>query len=154
MKLQRQSCARRPCARRRSRGFSLLEMVVVVVILAILASLATLAVSRAHAASKMAAVQEAVLNTSNAIDTYRAQAGVLPNLIGPDWTPLTTQVTLADGTVIGPLLSKPPVNPLIAGSPSTVTDGNAATLSVTVAAFQYDYNGGNGSGRFIAATDP
>jgi hypothetical protein len=78
----------------------------------------------------------------------------LPDLIS-SWSAVTDRTT-SGGVTVGPFLNRPPRN-LVAvhtSNPSCITDGNAPVLYTSTCTFQYDYAGGAGSGRFIAAYEP
>lgn len=134
------------------RGFTLVELLIVVVILGILASVVIGLVSNTSAQAKRVSAQDTQARVQEAIFLYREYAGQLPDLTGPDWTPLTT-VTTVGSVALGPFLQSPPRNPLAVGSQSCLTDG-VGTIGFSTCAFLYDYNGGAGSGKFVAAVDP
>jgi prepilin-type N-terminal cleavage/methylation domain-containing protein len=141
--------------RNRSRArsaFTLIELMIVIVIIGILATIVFASMSGLTKESRKVSTEEAVFQVRQGVSIYQMQTGRIPNLIA-SWDPLTRQTTVA-GKTVGPFLTGPPRNLIVNGNPSCITDGNAPTLSTTVCSFLYDYNGGNGSGRFIASFDP
>ena len=139
--------------KQRSGGFTLIELMIVVVILGLLATLVVSVIGRSLQDARRVSTEQAANETRQAISMYRMYTGRLPDLIS-DWSPLTTPVVAADGRTVGPLLPNPPRNMLVANDPSAITDSDATVLTTDVAAFCYDYDGGNGTGRFIAALEP
>ena len=71
-----------PSLRRRTSGFTLVEILVVIVIISILAALATPAVLRAMHRVEEAAIQLEVNNLAQAVEAYRTEYGEYP----PDFT--------------------------------------------------------------------
>ena len=134
------------------RGFTLVELMIVVVILGIIAAIIIAMVNFSSADAKRAAAQDSARLAAQAVQLYKEQTGRLPNLVGANWAPLTTQTTV-NGVTVGPFLSAVPVNPLSTANPSSVNDGmgNAYT---DVCAFLYDYSGGFGTGQLVASLDP
>ena len=137
----------------RPGGFTLIELMIVIVILGLLAALVIALVARSSRDAQRVATESAANEAQQAIAMYRQYAGELPDLIN-SWDPLTQQTVLPDGRTIGPFLSHPPKNMLVTSNPSCITDGAGPVLYTDVCSFLYDYNGGAGSGRFIAAYEP
>jgi prepilin-type N-terminal cleavage/methylation domain-containing protein len=138
----------------RGGGFTLIEVMMVLVILSLLAALLVSIFGNSSGDARKAATKSAAVQTQKAIDLYRQYTLQLPDLI-TSWDPLTQQTTLPDGRTIGPFMDHPPVNQVVkAGDPSAIADGADPVLYTDVAPFLYDYNGGAGSGRFIAAYEP
>ena len=137
--------ARRP-------GFTLVEVLVVVIVIAILAGIAMPTFTQWRRDANKAATEDTVRCTREAITLYREYTGQLPDLI-TNWDPLTAQTTV-NGRTVGPFLNGPPRNGLAAGNPSCITDGDGPVLYTNTCSFLYDYNGGGGTGRFIASFDP
>jgi len=151
MPLQDSGCRPHPRSR---RAFTLIEILVVAAILGILAAIVLCAVANVSRDARRVGAVEPATRATTAIDLQRGQTGRLPNLIDPDWTPPTDRTTVA-GVTVGPFLVAPPRNLLDGhGNPSCLTDGNFPTFSANTRTFLYDYISRNGSGRFIAATDP
>lgn len=143
-----------PICRTSPLAFTLVEILIVVIILGILAAIITSAVANVSRDARRVGAVEAAMRATTGITLYKEQTGFLPDLTGPNWTPLTERTTVA-GVTVGPFLIAPPRNLLDThGNPSCLTDGNAPTLSVSTCTFLYDYDGGNGTGRFIAGLDP
>jgi hypothetical protein len=128
-------------------------MLIVVTTVAILAVATVGVVQNQAEVARRIATDDAVFKSRQAISLFREQTGRLPNLLS-GWTPLTTRFTL-DGKTIGPMLNQTPTNALAPEGigPSCVLGGNDAVLYLNDCVFMYDYAGGNGSGRFIAAYD-
>ena len=70
----------------------------------------------------------------------------------PRRPPLTTQTTIGLLS-FGPYLHSEPKNPL-ADDPSSISDSTDPVAYTNIAAFYYDYDGGAGTGRFIASYEP
>lgn len=135
-------------------AFTLVELMIVILILGILAGVLIGSVRNASMNARRAGTQDTVRSTQQAIETYKAYTGRLPDLI-TNWNALTATTTVGSISV-GPFLRSTPRNLVAvhASNPSCVTDGNAPVLYTDVCTFQYDYAGGLGTGRFIASYDP
>jgi prepilin-type N-terminal cleavage/methylation domain-containing protein len=136
----------------RRGGFTLIELMIVVILLGVLAAILIGYLRNASSDAKRVGAEEAVRLATQGIELYKADTGQLPNLIGPNWAPLTEQTTVM-GRLVGPYLKAEPKNLLASGNPSCITDGTG-TIYTNVCSFLYDYNSGAGSGRFVAAFDP
>ena len=134
-------------------AFTLVELMIVIIILGLLATLVMSVIGRSLQDARRVSTEAAANEARQAISLYRQYTGELPDLI-TSWDPLTTQTTTADGRTVGPFLPEAPKNMVVATNPSAIADGDAPVLYTDAGAFLYDYNGGNGTGRFIAALDP
>jgi prepilin-type N-terminal cleavage/methylation domain-containing protein len=135
----------------RRRAFTLVEILIVVIILGILAAITLVMVSGATRDARRVTAVESQRVVTSAIELYRLETGRLPDILGPDWTPLTTETTIGL-MMFGPYLHSEPKNPL-ALDPESLIDSADPVAYTNIAAFYYDYNGGNGSGRFIASLE-
>jgi general secretion pathway protein G len=79
MKQARLSLGRHPAVRRRGRGFTLLELMVVVVIIGVLAALIAPAVLERAEQAKVTAARTDVSNLMNALKLYRLDNGRYPS---------------------------------------------------------------------------
>jgi general secretion pathway protein G len=149
-----------------SRGFTLVEILIVVIILGILAAIVIPQFTNASQNARESSLQSTLQTLRSQVELYKLQHGdTLPNLV-TDWTPLTTPSTYpaVGGTTFGPYMQAIPINPL--NSLSTVSDSSANLSGVTTQAnltadiktpgsgvgFVYDYESGAGSG-LIYGTD-
>ena len=137
----------------RSAGFTLIELMMVIIILSLLAALMVALFGNSSKEARRNATQSVAKQTQEAIELYRQYTNELPDLI-TSWDPLTQRTTLPDGRVIGPFMDHPPINQVVEVNPSLVVDGDEPVLYTEVAPFQYDYQDGAGSGRFIASLEP
>jgi prepilin-type N-terminal cleavage/methylation domain-containing protein len=137
----------------RCGGFTLIEVMMVILILSLLASLMVSLIGNSSRDAQKVATRAAEVETQKAIELYRHYTEELPDLI-TSWDALTQQTTLPDGRTIGPFMDHPPMNLMVRNNPCAVADGNDPVLYTDTGTFLYDYNGGNGSGRFIAAYEP
>jgi prepilin-type N-terminal cleavage/methylation domain-containing protein len=134
-------------------GFTLIELMMVIVILSLLAALMAALFGNSSKEAKRNATQSAAMQTQQAIEMYRQYTNELPDLL-TSWDPLTQQTTLPDGRRIGPFMDHPPINQVVDTNGSAIVDGDEPVLYTEVAPFQYDYQAGAGTGRFIAALEP
>jgi prepilin-type N-terminal cleavage/methylation domain-containing protein len=139
--------------KQRSGGFTLVELLIVILILGLLASLVMTSIGRSLQDARRVSTEQAAIETQQAIALYRQYTGSLPDLI-TSWDPLISRTTAPDGRTVGPFLPHPPRNMFVATNPSSIADGDDPVLYTDAASFLYDYNGGNGTGRFIAALEP
>ena len=137
---------------RKSRGFTLIEILIVVIILGILAAIVIPQFSSASSDARKSNVQTTVQTLRSQIALYKLQhQDMLPDLV-TNWNPLITKTDAAGALYVagtsttgpfGPYMQDTPVNSL--NSLSTVGNGTAA--SSTSVGFVYDYDSGNGSGK-------
>jgi prepilin-type N-terminal cleavage/methylation domain-containing protein len=135
----------------RPTAFTLVELLIVVLILGLLAAVVLAYVTKSTEASRRVSVENTVREVCQAIELFRQYTGEIPDLIS-NWDPIESQVVV-NGVTVGPMLSSRPRNLLADGNQSCITDGNEPVLYTDVCAFQYDYDGGNGTGRFIASLE-
>jgi len=144
---------------RRSRGFTLIEILIVVIILGILAAIVIPQFSNASTAAKTSAVTSTAQSLRQQVALYKLQHGDKLPPAATFWTAMTTATdstgaaytTGPDGPW-GPYMQSTPANSL---NQSTVVLDSAVTYPGTAASacgWVYDYNSGNGTGR-IWGTD-
>ncbi len=135
--------------RKSTRGFTLVEILIVVIILGILAAIVIPQFTNASQDARKSSLTSQLQTLRSQIQLYKLQHGdTLPNMV-TDWTPLTTQTTYGSGS-FGPYMQAAPVNPL--NSKSSVVNGDGSAASGTPCGFIYDYSAGTGTGR-IFGTD-
>jgi prepilin-type N-terminal cleavage/methylation domain-containing protein len=145
----------RPPACAGRHAFTLIELLIVVALVGIAATVLLGVVSRQAESARSAATADTVRGTRQAIDLYKEQTGTLPDLIS-GWDALLRPHTVR-GRPVGPFLSGPPRNLAVAaasGNASCVADGNLPVIYLDQCSFLYDYNAGDGTGRFIASYTP
>ena len=146
--------ATRKNSRRISKGFTLIEILIVVIILGILAAIVIPQFSSASGDARKASLQSTVQTLRSQIALYKLQHGdTLPDLTansGNNWTLLTSTSTY-QGTTYGPYMQSVPTNGLTNGS--VVKNGTYGGTAVTGADYVFDYNAGAGSGNIWGATN-
>jgi len=137
--------------RQRSRGFTLIEILIVVILLGILAAIVIPQFNSASSQARTNAGQSIVQSLRSQIQLYRIQHGnALPDLV-TDWSPMVQTSTYGNPPqTLGPYVQPTVNNPLTGGNVVKNGDGTAA---VAGADFIYDYNGGNGTGNIWATTN-
>jgi len=143
-----------------SRGFTLIELMLVIVILGILAAVATPQFANSSSEARRSSVLTMCRTMSNQVQVYRLQHGdVLPDLAaasagGSHFQPLTA-MTVYDGRNFGPYAQSVPVNPITEGSTvlNATTFTNGIPDPVPGADFIYDYGAGQGTGVLWGTTD-
>jgi len=135
--------------RKSTRGFTLVEILIVVIILGILAAIVIPQFTNASQDARRSSLSSQLQTLRSQIELYKLQHGdQLPDLV-TDWTPLTGTSTFG-GQTFGPYMQSAPSNPL--NSRSNVVDGDGSAAAGSACGFVYDYNGGSGTGR-IFGTD-
>ena len=133
-----------------SRGFTLIEILIVVIILGILAAIVIPQFSSASNDARKSNVQSTVQTLRSQVALYKLQhQDTLPDLI-TSWDPLLLKTDAAGSTTpaagaqtFGPYMQDTPTNSL--NSKTNVVNG---TGNVTTACgFVYDYASGAGSGK-------
>ena len=136
--------------RRLSRGFTLIEILIVVIILGILAAIVIPQFSSASNDARKSNVQSTVQTLRSQVALYKLQhQDTLPDLV-TSWNPLILKTDAAGSTTpaagaqtFGPYMQDTPTNSL--NGKTNVVNG---TGSVTTACgFVYDYASGAGSGK-------
>lgn len=143
--------------RRRTTGFTLIEILIVVVILGIMAAIVVPHFSSSGTQAKQAALAKLVQTVRSQVTLYKAQHGdELPDLpnassVNQHFRPLMRVTTYGNPPRdYGPYLLSLPVNPVTGGSRvRNATSFNAAGVPDPIpgADFIYDYGGGNGTGN-------
>ncbi len=155
--------------RKNTRGFTLVEILIVVIILGILAAIVIPQFTNASQDARLSSLQSLTQTLRSQIELFKLQHGdTLPNLIGgtpvatsttTHWNDMTTVTTYpaVGGKSFGPYMQSPPVNPL--NSLTNVVDAGLANNSAikppaapSDCGWAYDYHTGTGTGR-IWGTD-
>jgi type II secretion system protein G len=110
-----------------SRGFTLIELMIVVAIIGILAAIAIPLYASVQARARVAKVQADLRTLASAVSMYQAHIGSLPNAI----TDLTVSVSNNLGQTAGPFI----------GSVPTPPGGGSPTWSAYTAAYSSSSNG-------------
>jgi len=142
-----------PSSRPPSRGFTLIELMIVIIILGILAAIATPQFANASSEARRSSVLSMCRSMANQIQIYKLQHGdQLPDLAlastgGNHFQPLVG-ITVYDGRNFGPYAMSVAVNPMTEGSTvrNAVSFTNGVPDPVPGADFIYDYGGGQGNG--------
>jgi general secretion pathway protein G len=141
--------------RKQSRGFTLIEILIVVIILGILAAIVVPQFSSASTDARTSSLSTTLQILNMQIPMYKLQHNdKLPDLTG-GWDILTHKTDIngnidpPNGPTFGPYLQSVPVNSLTGTPVPVVVDGTAFAPG---ADFVYDYAGGNGSGRIWGTT--
>ena len=142
-----------------TRGFTLIEILIVVTLLGIMAAIAVPAIGSYGRTARQASLVSSVHTIRSQIQAYRLQHGdSLPDLAaasagGNHFAPLTT-VTVHNGQNRGPYLQTVPVNPVTTGSVVMNATGfavNGVPDPVPGADFIYDF--GNDTGNIWGTAD-
>lgn len=142
---------------RKSRGFTLIEILIVVIILGILAAIVIPQFSSASNDARKSNVQTTVQTLRSQIALYKLQhQDALPDLV-TNWNQITMKTDVAGSTTpavgaqtFGPYMQDTPVNSL--NSLSTVANGDGTAPAAAAVGFVYDYAAGAGTGK-IWGTD-
>ena len=99
--------------RRETKGFTLVEILIVVVIIGILAAIVVPKFTNMVGDSRTTAMADQLRQVRTVIQLYRLQhTDQSPGLLAADWTDLTQAKPNASGIMCGPYLTSVPKNPL------------------------------------------
>jgi general secretion pathway protein G len=130
---------------RQSRGFTLVEILIVVIILGVLASIVIPKFANASAEAKRNSMLSSLNTLRGQIELYMLQHGDTPPVLsGTDWTSLT-DISSFNGQTCGPYLQMAPVNPLNGHSEvETVADDQVGGEVISGTTIGFVYNPSNG----------
>jgi general secretion pathway protein G len=138
----------------KTRGFTLIEILIVVVILGILAAIVIPQFNNATTASKLSSVSTTAQTLRGAVQLYYYQHNDTLPPAANFWTLMTTQTdangnpytTASSAGPFGPYMQSIPLNAL--NLASTVIDANVAPGAVVSSncGWEYDYASGAGNG--------
>ena len=129
--------------KRNSRGFTLVEILIVVIILGILAAIVIPQFTNASSDARTSSVQSTLQTMRGQIELFKIQHGDLPPAATALTTVLTGKTNAADTTTVvatgtlGPYVQSFPVNPINGFATVVNAAGTAAGWVYTVSGGQY-----------------
>jgi general secretion pathway protein G len=136
---------------RKTKGFTLVEILIVVIILGILAAIVIPQFTNASQDARQSSLKSLLQTLRSQIELYKLQHGdSLPDLV-TNWNPMTQTSTYGNPPkTLGPYMQAVPVNPL--NGNNNVVSGTGAAAVGTACGFVYDDGAAGGTGR-IYGTD-
>lgn len=134
--------------RRSSRGFTLVEILIVVIILGILAAIVIPQFTNASTDARKNSTTSLLQTVRSQIELYKLQHGDTLPVLSSNWDALT-KTSVVNTVTVGPYLQQAPRNPL--NGLSTVLAGTGAAAPSAACGFIYDQGTGtNNTGKMWA----
>ena len=147
--------------RRLSRGFTLIEILIVVIILGILAAIVIPQFTNATTSSKTSGVQTTAQSLRGAVQLYYYQHDDTLPPAANFWTLMMTQTDSKGNPYVAGSSTTGPFGPYMQSIPQNLLNNSTVVIDSNVApggqtgsacGWEYDYNGGVGTGT-IHGTD-
>jgi general secretion pathway protein G len=138
----------------RSRGFTLVEILIVVIILGILAAIVIPRFSSATTDSKNSSVAETLRSIRSQLELFKVQHADTPPVLTSGWTVMLGKSTLGEvgptaGTTtgtLGPYFANPPMNPFNNQTAVGTTFSTTVGWVYTVSGSTYTFSAVNTAG--------